>query len=84
MTKKQFVRKFEDGMMDTRVKFIAVVVDNTATGHKEIISFERENFQEKLDYYKTSYNDNMELNSFTKIRITNIRACKAITYNVVD
>ena len=84
MTKEQFVKAFEEGKLDTRVKYIAVVVANDATGKREIITFDRTNFDEKLAYYKDKYDENMRLKSFTKIGITNIESCKAVTYVTCD
>ena len=47
----------------------------------EVIVNSSENFEEKLKYYEKAYNDNLELNTFNKIRI--VDAISGFDKNVV-
>lgn len=60
-------------------KYIAVRVTVPNCTMPETIINPRENFDEKLNYYKTAYNEDLTLKAFNKIRIHDF----TIVYNEV-
>ena len=74
MTKEEFIKKFEAILNSNKAEFIEVTVENEANGVIEEISFARRFGEVKLEYYKNSYNEDMRLKNFNKIKITNIES----------
>lgn len=50
-------------------RYVAVKIDMQGFEKPEIIINSRENFDDKLDYYKNAYDENLILKSFNGIRI---------------
>ena len=74
MTKEEFIKRFEAILDNDKAEFIEVTVENEANGVIEEISFARKFGEVKLEYYEDSYNRDMRLKSFNKIKITNIES----------
>ena len=74
MTKEEFIKRFEAILDNDKAEFIEVTVENEANGVIEEISFARKFGEIKLEYYEDSYNRDMRLKSFNKIKITNIES----------
>lgn len=70
MNKKKFLRIFEMAIASEDITEIIVKVFEPI-GHK-IITFGRDEFNEKYEYYKNNYDDEMRLKSCTFIYINEI------------
>ena len=57
------------GAIEHNVPYVAVVVEMDGFEKPEIIVNQRANFEKKLEYYKSAYNDDLTLKSFNGIRI---------------
>lgn len=71
MNKNDFLAIFENAISIKDITYIAVKV-NQPQGGFEVIIFGRELFNDKYEYYKKAYNDEMRLNTFEKIYISDI------------
>jgi hypothetical protein len=69
---------FEDARK-YRAKFIAVKIEMEGFAEPEIIINPRQNFKEKLAYYKRAYNDDLILKTFNGIRIIDFKY--GVTYS---
>ena len=69
MTKKDCLKTEFSNSKLRKNKFIAVAIDMKGNSGWEIIINPKENFDAKLEYYDKAYNDNLELNSCSDIRI---------------
>ena len=56
--------------IETREQYIGVRIETHGSEKPEIIINPKENFSEKLAYYKRAYNDDLTLKSFNGIKIT--------------
>jgi len=56
--------------IETQEQYIGVRIETQGCSKPEIIINPRENFSEKLAYYKRAYNDDLTLKSFNGIKIT--------------
>lgn len=70
MDMKELECCFESAIKDG-AKFIGVEVETRGSKANEIIINPRENFRDKLEYYKKAYNDDLTLKSYDGIRIVN-------------
>lgn len=69
MTKKeQLIAEF-DCAMAMKCEFIAVAIKTEGNDDVEIIVNPRCNFENKLEYYKKAYDDNLVLKTFNGIKI---------------
>lgn len=68
MTKECLIQLFKNAK-EKEHRFIAVKIEMPGFPKPEVIVNSSENFEEKLKYYEKAYNDNLELNTFNKIRI---------------
>lgn len=68
MTKENLVQLFKEAKKQEH-QFIAVKIEMPGFPKPEVIVNSSKNFEEKLKYYESAYNDNLELNTFNKIRI---------------
>lgn len=68
MTKESLIQLFQEAK-EKEHHFIAVKIEMPGFPKPEVIVNSSENFEEKLNYYKNAYNDNLELKTFNKIRI---------------
>lgn len=71
MNKNKFLDIFTTAMDIEDITHISVKVVQPSGGY-EVITFGRELFQWKYDYYKNAYNDEMKLKTFDKIYISKI------------
>ena len=71
LTIKDLERVFKTAYED-RVNYVAVKIEMQGFSEPEVIINHRDNFLDKLDYYKKSYNDDLSLKSFNGIRIIGI------------
>ncbi|WP_297634729.1 hypothetical protein [uncultured Clostridium sp.] len=71
MTKNKFLDIFETAMDIEDITHISVKVVQP-TGGYEVITFGRELFKSKHEYYKNAYDDDMKLKTFNKIAIAEI------------
>ena len=62
------------GAIEHNVPYIAVVVEMEGFEKPEIIINQRENFEKKLEYYKSAYNDYLTLKSFNGIKIVDFES----------
>lgn len=69
LTMKNLESCFEDAKR-LGYEYVAVKIDMRGFKKPEIIINKKENFDDKLDYYKNTYDDNLVLKSFNGIRIT--------------
>lgn len=60
MTKEKFLQAVEDGVSRNRA-FMVVKISTEGNPAPEIIINSAENFKQKVAYYNSAYNDNMEL-----------------------
>ena len=75
MTKEQFVDTFLTAIEYSYLyEYIAVAVETRGNKDIEIIINPMCNVQDKLEYYKKAYNDNMVLNTYDGIRIVGVVA----------
>ena len=68
MTKECLIQLFKNAK-EKEHQFIAVKIEMPGFPKPEVIVNSSKNFEEKLKYYEKAYNDNLELNTFNKIRI---------------
>ena len=68
LTIKDLERVFKMAYED-RTNYVAVKIEMQGFSEPEVIINHRDNFLDKLDYYKKSYNDDLTLKSFNGIRI---------------
>lgn len=68
LTIKDLERVFKMAYED-RANYVAVKIEMQGFSEPEVIINHRDNFLDKLDYYKKSYNDDLTLKSFNGIRI---------------
>lgn len=80
MTKERLIQLFNEAE-EKEHQFIAVKIEMPGFPKPELIVNSRENFKEKLEYYKKAYNENLELNTFNKIKI--VDAVSGFDKNVV-
>lgn len=71
MNKKKFLRIFEMAIASEDITEITIKVRHPIGGYK-IITFNRERFNEKYEYYKNNYDDDMRLKSFIHTYISEI------------
>lgn len=69
MTKKQQFEELCKKALQRDSGYLVVLVESPDSVKPEIIINPRENLETKLAYYMRAYNDNLELNTFNKIRI---------------
>ena len=83
MNKQEFKRIIDEGI-SRRKNFLVVKIETEGSPKPEIIINPAENFYQKVHYYNTAYNDNMELikakESGKLIKITDA----LMTSNLVD
>ncbi len=69
MTKKEkLIELFEDAIVCDN-EFVAIAVETKGNDEYEIIINPRENLENKLEYYRNSYNDDLVLNTYNGIKI---------------
>lgn len=68
LTMKNLESCFEDAKR-LGYNYVAVKIDMRGFSKPEIIINRKENFDDKLDYYKNTYDENLILKSFNGIRI---------------
>lgn len=71
MSKNKFLEIFETAMDIEDITHIAVKV-NQPKGGFEVITFGKDLFKDKYEYYKNAYDDEMRLKTFDKIYISKI------------
>ncbi|MGL5440319.1 MAG: hypothetical protein ACRDA4_08105 [Filifactoraceae bacterium] len=71
MKKNNFLVLFKNAIETKDIEYIAVKVIQPS-GKFEVISFTRDLFEDKYNYYNNAYDDDMKLKSFNKIYITHI------------
>lgn len=71
MTKKEFVKQYEDAMRQG-YRYIGVEVMVEGNTEPEYIINKASNFNNKLEYYKKAYNDDMQLIANNSIAIVDI------------
>lgn len=71
MNKKKFLRIFEMAIESEDITEIIIKVRQPIGGY-ETITFNRERFNEKYEYYKNNYDDDMRLKSFRHTYISEI------------
>ncbi|WP_460292597.1 hypothetical protein [Clostridium tertium] len=71
MNKNKFLNIFETAMDIEDITHISVKV-NQPKGGFEVITFGKDLFKDKYEYYKNAYNDEMQLKTFNKIYISKI------------
>ena len=64
------------------MKYVGVKVEMLGFNKPEIIINDRDNFREKLEYYKNAYNEDLVLKSFSGVRI--IDFCCGNNFNVIE
>lgn len=64
---KEFIEFFNKAI-ENKDKYVAVVVTNNCK-EPEIIINPNSNFEEKLNYYKNAYSEDLTLKTFNKIKI---------------
>jgi len=69
MKKTEFEQTFNVIIEDESFSYVMIAVEGVAK-YEELIINPRENFQEKLDYYLKTYDDNMRLVHNSKLGIT--------------
>ena len=83
MTKEKFLQIVEDGVSRNRT-FMVVKISTEGNPAPEIIINSAENFKQKIGYYKSAHNDNMELTKAKEsgklIKITDV----LLTSNLTD
>lgn len=55
--------------IENKYNYVAVLVCNMESDSAEIIINHSKNFESKLEYYKSAYNDDLTLKTFPKIKI---------------
>ena len=73
MKKEDFLRDYRGIVSNKNYDGIEVQIQMPNLPRPETIANPRDNFMEKLEYYISAYNENMELKSFTEIKITKVR-----------
>ena len=71
MDKKKFLEIFETAIGIEDITHISVKVMQP-NGKFEVITFGRDMFGAKYEYYRKAYDDEMKLNTFNQIYITSI------------
>lgn len=56
--------------IETKEQYIGVRIETQGSEKPEIIINPKENFSDKLSYYKRAYNEDLTLKSFNGIKIT--------------
>ena len=70
MEKISFIDAFNTAIEIDDITHIAVKIKQPKGS--EVIIFDREMFESKLEYYKNAYDDDMKLKTFNEISIVNI------------
>jgi flavodoxin len=68
LTMEKLISTFEDAI-DFNVKYVAVKIQMDEFAKPEIIVNERENFADKLSYYRSAYDFNLTLKTRSSIKI---------------
>lgn len=55
--------------IENKYNYVAVLVCNIESDSTEIIINHSKNFESKLAYYQTSYNDDLTLKTYTRVKI---------------
>lgn len=71
MKLEKLEKVFEEARKDGD-EFIGVAISAPSSPEPELIINPKENFNSKLGYYMTAYNENCELNSYSLISIIDI------------
>lgn len=70
MTNKQKLTNCFNNAIARKAKYIGVAVVNENYPGVEVIINPNENFRDKLEYYHNAYDDNLELKTYSAIKIT--------------
>ena len=70
--KEQLIEVFNEAV-EVFADYVAVAIETRGSKGIEVIINPRENFMDKLEYYKKAYSDDLVLNTFDGIKI--ISAC---------
>ena len=71
MTKNELIQTFEEAKLQ-QADYISVFIDMPDLPEYEEIVNPFANFDKKLEYYLKAYNDNLELITYPKIKISGI------------
>jgi len=66
-----FKEKFNEGI-ESGKEFVSVHIENKDMNGSEIIINSNKNFEYKLKYYLNSYNEDLTLKAYNRIKITGI------------
>lgn len=76
MKKTEFLNILDDAIENENIKYIEVEAENPESS--EFTSFGRNMFKREYDYYKNSYDEDMQLNTYKDEKVVDLRLLNSL------